>query len=74
MQLLLINLSSFQITLIALSFVIIIYVAIYKALKIERGLAQILWLFAIIFVPPIMAIIYLLKTTIFDKQFNMAKE
>lgn len=74
MQLLLINLSELEITLIVILAIIVMYFALYKVLKIERGATQILWLFAIILVPPIMAIVYLLKTSICDKQFNVAKQ
>jgi hypothetical protein len=38
----------------------------YKALKAEQGFTQILWIATIFMFPPVVAILYLLKTYVFS--------
>ena len=65
MNILFVNLTSTQAYLIiAILLLIVIFAAIIAA-KREKGLTQIMWLFGIVFVPPVFAIIYLLKAFAF---------
>lgn len=48
--------------------------AAYKALKLERGIALILWLTGIIGAPPLFAIIYLIKTYAFSANLERSTE
>lgn len=43
----------------------------YKALKAEQGFTQILWIATIFMFPPVVAILYLLKTYVFNQR-NLA--
>jgi hypothetical protein len=42
----------------------------YKALKAEQGFTQILWILAIFLFPPVVAILYLLKTYVFSPRIE----
>ncbi|GEM_PF-2213101 len=65
-----INLTQTQ---VAVAFILIFSLVVfagYKVLKRERGLTQVFWLLGIFSLPPIFAIIYLVKTYLFDGSFK----
>jgi hypothetical protein len=61
-----INLSSSEVIAIFLASLAAIAVSTFKVLRNEKGNAQILWLFGIYFMPPFLAIIYLVKNYFFQ--------
>jgi hypothetical protein len=63
-----INITGTHILLLfVISCLLVLWAAII-ALKREKGLTQILWLFRIISSPPFLAICYLLKAYVFDRR------
>jgi hypothetical protein len=62
-----INITGAQILLLFVFSCLLVLWAAIMALKREKGLTQILWLFGIISSPPFLAICYLLKTYVFDR-------
>ena len=56
-----INLGETEVLVLALLIFSSVVFAGYKALKLERGISMILWLIGIFGVPPIIAIIYLVR-------------
>lgn len=56
-----INLGETEVLVLALLIFSSVVFAGYKALKLERGIAMILWLIGIFGVPPFIAIIYLIR-------------
>lgn len=69
-----INLGATEIWLLALLMLSMVVFATYKVLKNERGISMIFWLVGIFGVPPIFAIIYLLKTYAFGHSFARSSE
>lgn len=57
-----INLSGTEVAVIFFLVFATVVFAGYKALKAEQGFTQILWIAAIFIFPPVVAILYLLKT------------
>lgn len=69
-----INLGATEIWLLALLMLSMVVFATYKVLKNERGISMIFWLVGIFGVPPIFAIIYLLKTYAFGHSLARSRE
>jgi len=63
-----INLSGAEFTIVFFLIFSIVVFAGYKALKAEQGFTQILWIATIFMFPPVVAILYLLKTYVFNQR------
>lgn len=69
-----VNLGATEVLLLAIFMLSMVVFATYKVLKNERGVSMIFWLIGIFGVPPIFAMVYLLKTYAFGSSLAGSSE
>lgn len=61
-----INLGATEVAILFFLVFATVVFAGFKAMRLERGLMQILWILGIFLVPPVVAILYILKIYLFS--------
>lgn len=66
MSTLFINLGTGSMAGLLLAVGLVLAYAIFRAMQYERGLARIVWILAIILIPPFLAVIYIISDFLFN--------